>query len=226
MNLKITLLLLFAILLMMLGAGGASAYIGYLMGREALKVVTQPDTDSEQAIDRKKPLGGSHKGLSIIKERTVLVNVYDRIHQKTNPSSYSQQSLIEEETTSLTDRADDPIKPNYFPVADRSEGVSLEIMEAKRNGNSVMLNVNLKNESSKSVRFLYSFLDVRDDRNRPISAIADGLPGEIPPNGEIFSGRLIIPLTLVENSRNISLTLQDYPAQKLKLELRSIPIVQ
>lgn len=215
MKLKITISLVFVILLMMLGAGGASAYIGYLMGREALKVVTQPDTDSEQSSERKKPPGGSHKGLTIIEENTVLVDVYNHIQQN---SSYREQSFIEDTLDRST------ASSAYFPLQHRSGGVTMEIAQAKREGNSVALSVNLKNESPKVVRFLYSFLDVRDDHDRPLSAIAEGLPGEIPPNGEIFQGRFIIPIILLDNSRNISLTLRDYPEQKLKLELSSIPI--
>ena len=222
MKLKVTLSMIFVILLMMLGAGGASAYIGYLMGREALKAVTQPDTDSEQ-INEKKPVGGSHKGLNIIQEKTVLVNVYDFIHQK-QTSSYREQSLIEPDNTPK--KPNNLIKPEYFPLTHRSGGVTMKIAQAKREGNSVTLSVNLKNESTAAVRFLYSFLDVRDEQNRPLSAIADGLPGEIPPNGEIFQGRFMIPMILLDNSQNVSLTLKDYPEQKLKLELTSIPISQ
>ena len=219
MKLKVTLSLVFAILLMMLGAGGASAYIGYLMGREALKVVTQPDTDSEQSSERKKPPGGSHKGLTIIEEKTVLVDVYNHIHQN---SSDREQSLIE----NTPNKPDKPIKSAYFPLRHQSGGVTMEIAQAKREGNSVALSVNLKNESTKAVRFLYSFLDVRDERDRPLSAIAEKLPREIPPNGEVFRGKFIIPVILLDNSRNISLTLRDYPEQKLKLELTSIPVTQ
>lgn len=222
MKLKVTLSMIFVILLMMLGAGGVSAYIGYLMGREALKAVTQPDTDSEQSINEKKPVGGSHKGLKIIKEKTVLVNVYNRIQQK-KASSYQEQSLIDRDNTPAKPNL---IKPEYFPLQHQSGGVTMEIAQVKREGNSVMLSVNLRNESTKAVRFLYSFLDVRDEQNRPLSAIADGLPGKIPPNGEIFRGRFMIPIILLDNARNVSLTLKDYPEQKLKLELTSIPIAQ
>ena len=220
MKLRVTLLMVFVILLMMFGAGGASAYIGYLMGREALKAVTQPDTDSEQTIDPKKPLGGSHKGLTIIEEKTVLINVYDRIHQKKSAAN-EKQSLVDRESQQ---KQQNSIKPEAFPVKHQSGGVTMEIAQAKREGNTVTLNVNLKNESTEAVRFLYSFLDVRDEQNRPLSAIADGLPGEIPPNGKVFQGRLMIPVILLDDSRQVSLTLKDYPEQKLKLELTSIPI--
>lgn len=224
MNLKVTLLLISAILLMMLGAGGASAYIGYLMGREALKVVTQPDTNSEKSIDRKKPVGGSHKGLTIIDERTILIKVYNQIHHKKKSSSNQEQSSSTKKISAKVKDSNYTIKPSYFPLKNQSQGVTMEISQARREGNSLMLDVNLKNESSQPVRFLYSFLDVRDEQNHPLSAIAEGLPGEIPANGENFAGKLIIPLVLLDQAQKISLTLEDYPEQRLKLELNSIPV--
>lgn len=226
MKSKVTFLLILAILLMMLGAGTASAYIGYLMGREALKVVTQPDTDSEQAIDRKKPLGGSHKGLKIIEEKSILIDVYNYTHQKEQSSSGMEEQSFAKPLAETVTKPSLPIKPEFFPVKDQSGNVTMEVAQAKLEGNSVMLDVNLKNEGSQAVRFLYSFLDVRDEQNRPLSAIADGLPGEIPPNGQTFQGKFIIPVTLLNNSRNISLTLKDYPEQKLTLQLNSIPITR
>lgn len=226
MNLRVTLFLLLAILLMMLGAGGGSAYISYLMGREALKVVTQPDTDSaELNKTRLKPLGGSHKGLNIIDEKTVLVNVYDHIHQKKN-IPYQQQSAISVNTSSPKEETKSVTKPEFVPLTNKSGGVTLEIFQAKIEGNSVLLEVNFKNESSQAVRFLYSFLDVRDENNRPLSAIADGLPGEIPPNGKSYPGKFIIPLTLLNDSQQISLSLQDYPEQRLNLQIKGIPVAR
>ena len=225
MNLKVTLLFLLAALLLMLGAGGASAYIGYLMGREALKVVTQPDTDSERNLSSQKPIGGSHKGLNIIEERTILVNVYDHIYQKRS-FPYQEQSLTSTTVNASKAQKDSSIKPQNFPLTDKSQGVSLEISQAKIEGSSVVLDVNLKNESSQAVRFLYSFLDLRDEDNRPLSAIADGLPGEIPPDGKSYAGEFIIPVTLLNNSQQISLSLQDYPEQRLTLQIDAIPVAR
>jgi hypothetical protein len=227
MKVKVTSILILTILLMMIGAGVASAYIGYLMGREALKVVTQPETDSEQAIDRKKPLGGSHKGLKIVEERTILVDVYNYIYQKEpTADEEDRQSAVKPIVSEVANQPDVIIKPESFPFTDRAGGVTMEIAGAKLDGNSIVLNVNLKNEGTQAVRFLYSFLDVRDDRNRALSAIADGLPGELPPNGQNFQGKFIVPITLLDNAQKISLTLQDYPEQKLTLQLSSIPIAR
>ena len=67
---------------MMLLAGVASSYIGYFMGREALKVVTQPDVSSDDDTRRQEPLGGKYKGLKIIKEEDVLGRVNAIVNAK------------------------------------------------------------------------------------------------------------------------------------------------
>ncbi len=117
-------------------------------------------------------------------------------------------------------------KSTAFPIRNSSEGVTLEVSHTQLEGSSLTLNINMKNEGSESVRFLYSFIDVRDDRGRALSAIPDGLPAELPANGQNFSGKLRIPRTLLNKSQNISLTLTDYPDQKLELKLEKIPVAR
>ena len=82
MKMRVSLWLTMFLFLMMLLGGAASAYIGYFMGREALKVVTQPDVNSEDDTRRQQPLGGRHKGLNIIKEEDVLRQVLNTVNAK------------------------------------------------------------------------------------------------------------------------------------------------
>lgn len=82
MKIRVNLWLTIFLFLMMLVAGVASSYVGYFMGREALKVVTQPDIDSDDNTRNQKPLGGEYKGLEIIKEKDVLLKVYNIINTK------------------------------------------------------------------------------------------------------------------------------------------------
>lgn len=82
MKIRVNLWLTIFLFLMMLSAGFASAYMGYFMGREALKVVTQPEISSENGGKDQKPTGGKHKGLKIIKEQDILVRVYNLVHAK------------------------------------------------------------------------------------------------------------------------------------------------
>ena len=82
MKMRVNLLLIIFLFLMMLLAGVASSYVGYFMGREALKVVTQPDINSDDTITNQKPLGGQHKGLKIINEKDILIRVYNLMNAK------------------------------------------------------------------------------------------------------------------------------------------------
>ena len=224
MNWKLTFLMLLSVLLIMLGAGGASAYIGYLMGREALKVVTQPETDSKNNLNRKKPFGGDYKGLNIIDERSVLIEVYNHKQKSVSPSARRVTNIATASQPPTGQK--DAIQPEKFPFVGSSQGVTMKVTQARFQGNSVMLDVSLRNESNSVARFLYSFLDVRDADDRPISAIADGLPVEIPADGREFAGRFIIPATLLNDTQTVSLALQDYPDQKINLQLTAIPVAK
>lgn len=82
MKIRVNLWLTIFLFLMMISGGVASSYIGYFMGREALKVVTQPDINTESITQNQKPLGGKHKGLKIIKEQDILTRVYNLVHAK------------------------------------------------------------------------------------------------------------------------------------------------
>jgi hypothetical protein len=82
MKIRVKLWLTIFLFLMMLSASLASSYIGYFMGSEALKVVTQPNVNTDDKNLNQKPLGGKHKGLEIIEEEQVLQEVYDIVNQK------------------------------------------------------------------------------------------------------------------------------------------------
>ena len=82
MKIRVNLWLTIFLFLMMLLAGLASSYIGYFMGSEALKVVTQPDVNSSDKTMKETPVGGKYKGLNIIKEEDILKKVYNLINDK------------------------------------------------------------------------------------------------------------------------------------------------
>jgi hypothetical protein len=224
MKLRFTLMLTLSLFTMMLIAGGVSTYLGFLMGSEALKVVTQPDVNLEDKPDSNKHLGGVYKGLNIIDEKDILVKVYDYIYTKEHGSPPPQAEATESSDATEQVRSTSLSIKGNFPITNQDRGVTLAVSKAQLQGTSLLLDLGLKNESSQSVRFLYSFLDVKDDRGRSLSAIPDGLPGELPANGENFNGTLRIPRALLEGASNISLSLTDYPEQKIVLKLNKIPV--
>ena len=97
---------------------------------------------------------------------------------------------------------------------------------ASQTGSSLLLNVQLKNESDSSVRFLYSFLNVTDDKGRALSASVDDLPGQLPPDSQTYVGTVSIPTALLDNAKELAISLTDYPDQKLELKMSGIPIVR
>lgn len=222
MNLRVTLWLTFALLLMMLTAGGASFYIGSVIGREALKAVTQPEVNSEDQLGNKNPKGGKFKGLKIINEKDILVEVYNITHR---PSNLQKQSTPDSETNLIDYQpANNLIDPTAFPITDRSKGVTLEVSDARYEDDSLLLGLKLKNEGKKPVNFLYSFLDLKDEHGRPLSAIPEGLPGLLPPDGKNHHGVLRIPTALLGDAKQVSVTLNDYPERSLELKLKQIPV--
>ena len=222
MNLRLTLWLTFALFLMMLVAGGASFYIGSVMGREALKAVTQPEVNSEDQLGNKKPKGGKYKGLKIINEQDILQKVYNTTKRQGN---LQEKSDPDSATNVVNYKSNNKlIKPNAFPIANQSKGVTLEVSDAQYEGNSLLLGLKLKNEGKKPVNFLYSFLDLKDERGRPLSAIPEGLPGLLPADGKNYHGVLRIPSALLADAQKISLTLTDYPERNLELKLKQIPV--
>lgn len=246
MKFNSTVALTLILLAMMLGAGFVSAMWGFTVGHEALKGVTQPDVRPTKKLANNQQGSPSSEGVTILKERDILtkVNAYtngksddsktdnnqkadnqDEQPAKTDQSEpKSEESPSEEFTTetSFTSKSSDL----NLPIKSQDRGVTLEVRSTSVQGGSLLLNVSLKNEGANAVRFLYSFLNVSDDKGRALSAITEGLPGELPANGEEFSGTVSIPTALLDDAQQLSLTLTDYPDQKLKLKMSEIPVTR
>lgn len=138
--------------------------------------------------------------------------------QKQDKKDSKQDTTADKKEETETDNGES------LPLTARKNGVTLEISKISKEGSSLTLDVSLRNEGSQPVKFLYSFLEVRDDRDRALSAITDGLPSEIPSNGENFPGTIRIPAALLDDVSSLSLVLTDYPDQKLELKLDKIPV--
>lgn len=226
--------LAFSLLVMMLASGAVSALWGYKMGYDALKGVSQPDINPAKKIAGKSKTAASPSEFVPIDEKTILTQVYNRINSKAeksdNSTSKKEQEKKEEKQSSTAGQASKiaqkaSLKVN-LPLKTSDRGVTFEVIKASQQGGSLLLDVNLINQGADTVQFLYSFLDVRDKQGRSLSAMTEGLPGEIPANGEKFSGTVKIPLELIDEEQPISLNLTDYPEQKLKLNVVDIPVVR
>ena len=231
MKLNSTVLLTLILLTLMLGAGSVSAFWGFTLGSAALKGVTTPDARPTTKFARKGTSSSQDKeGVVLVKEEEILKIVKARIEGKTKAAKSKKTNDLEEGRKN-TKRKQDPKPPETqekpqagFPINTESEGVSLSVQSARYSGGALLLKVKMDNKSDDSVRFLYSFLDVTDDKGRTLSASTEGLPSELPPKGPTSHGTVSIPTALLDDVKRISLALTDYPAQKLRLEVSNIPV--
>jgi hypothetical protein len=237
MKLNSTVALTLILLAMMLGAGFVSAMWGFTVGHEALKGVTQPDVRPTKKLADNQQTTADGEGVALLSEEDILVNVHAHIHGNDKDVPVDEQDA-QLQNASQTEAADNDVEEAFatqtsftstdlnLPVRSQDRGVTLEVRDVTQQGGSLLLDVSLKNEGSDTVRFLYSFLNVTDDRGRALSAITEGLPGELPANGKEFSGTVSIPTALLEDSEQLSLTLTDYPDQRLQLKMSEIPVAR
>lgn len=223
MKINSTVALSLLLLVLMAIAGYASAVLGFSIGREALESVTQPDVSPTSKAQN--PSGSSQqRAVVMLKEQDILTNVRARIEGKGNAKPQPQSQ--EKNTQSSAKPKVQLVAASQpgFPIVNRDRGVMLEVISAQYTGGALQLRLNLKNESDRTVRFLYSFMDVTDNQGRSLIANAEGLPEKLPPDGKPISGVLSIPSTALDDVENLSLRLTDYPEQQLKLQVSEIPV--
>lgn len=229
MKINSTVLLTLVLLILMLGAGSVSALLGFNLGSSALKGVTTPDGRPTSKFASSKANNSQSGAVALLKEEEILKIVKSRIDGK-NKATKSEKLEDDEDTNNNKPKPEE--KPQVveekpqpgFPVTAESEGVTIAVQSARYSGGDLLLKVKMQNKGADSVRFLYSFLDVTDDKGRTLSASTDGLPAELPAKGPTFSGTVSIPTALLDDVSKISLALTDYPDQKLKLEVLNIPV--
>ncbi|MEA5524526.1 hypothetical protein [Nodularia spumigena] len=231
MKINSTVLLTLILLILMLGAGSVSAFFGFEMGSSALKGVSTPDGRPTTKFRSSKTNNSQQLGVALLKEDEILKMVKARIEGKTKAAKSEKLDEYDEETRSSKQKPQEKppavvaekLQPG-FPVTAESEGVTFAVQSVRYSGGDLLMRVNMQNKGTDSVRFLYSFLDVSDDKGRTLSASTEGLPTELTPDSPIVSGTVIIPTALLDDVNKISLSLTDYPAQRLKLEVLNVPV--
>jgi hypothetical protein len=221
MKVNPTVLLTFLLLSMMFGAGALSASLGLELGKAALKEVTQPDVRPNASGETNSGTNAKGKGLKLLKEEDIIKTVKARMSGQEAEPEPAEAKAVEPVAEKP---AEEPKKDDRFPLVTEDRGVSLEVTGVRREGSTLLLDVSLKNGGSRSVQFLYSFLNVADDKGRSLSATTDGLPGDLPPSNQSYSGTVSIPTALLDNAQKLSLTLTDYPDQELELKMSDIPV--
>jgi hypothetical protein len=229
MPINTTVLLTLILLTLMLGAGSASGFLGFTFGSMALKGVTTPDGRPATKFNSSKTNNPQEGSETFLKEEDILKLVKSRINdkKKDNKSDKSEEEeikTIKPQSQEKAQEAAEAAPQAGFPISTESENVTMSVQSVRYSGGDLLLRVNMQNKGADSVRFLYSFLDITDDKGRTLSAITEGLPAELPGKSSAFKGTISIPTALLDDVKQISLSLTDYPAQKLKLQLSDIPV--
>lgn len=226
MKLNLTAVLTLVLLTLMVGSGYVSSMFAYGIGHEALKSVNKPDARPATKIKVRKPTSQKEGAVVMLKEQDILNTVKARISgkgKKVRPQKVRQTT----QSNSLPPKAQlvaakETPQPG-FPISNTNQDVTLSVTSARYSGGALVLKLDFKNKGDKTVRFLYSFMDVTDDRGRALSANTEGLPEELPPDGN-NRGTISIPTALLDDVKNLSLQLTDYPDQQLQLQVANIPV--
>jgi hypothetical protein len=229
MKINTTVLLTLILLTLMLGAGSASGFLGFTLGSMALKGVTTPDGRPVTKFNSSKANNPQQESEAFLKEDDILKVVKSRINDKNkgNKLDKSEEEDIKinkPQSQEKPQKVAEEVSLAGFPISAESNDVTMSVKSVRYSGGDLLLRVNMQNKGRDSVRFLYSFLDITDDKGRTLSAITEGLPAELPAKGAEFKGTISIPTALLDDVKRISLSLTDYPAQKLKLQLSDIPV--
>jgi len=242
-----TIALTFILLFLMIAAGVVSGSWGYALGREALKGITQPDVRPTSAFGNISGVPRREQVPLILSEADILADVKARMEGKARnteivpnsaitpspttspgatPSSPSPASANKADSASASLAPSSPNSSVTFPLISQDQGVALEVTSVHQRDGMLVVDVKLQNTSVKTVSFLYSFMNVTDDQGHPFSATTEGLPADLPANGQTFTGTVSIPMALLEGAETLSLSLTDYPDQRLQLNLAGIPIAR
>ncbi len=223
MKINSTVALTFTLLTLMLGAGVFTATWGFAIGREALKGITQPDSRPTNKGNAQNSSG--REDLSFVKEEDILKSVKEKISATGRSASPSPSASPQAKSAADQSKPDASPSPSVkLPMSTQTNGVALDVTGIRKQGEFMLLDVALKNNSAQAVKFLYSFLNVSDDKGRLIVADTTGLPSDLPAKSDRFTGTVSIPTSMLDDAQKISLQLSDYPDQKLQLKLADIPI--
>lgn len=209
--------------------GAATGFVGYLFGRNSLRGITQPDLNpflNSAGETNQSP----RQGVSFLKESELIKKVQAQTRGSTaKPAKPKKKDATPAQKSEKKPEAKKPeIKKadGSFPIQLESEKVKLDIRSLVQKDDEIVLSVAMVNGSSEPVQFIYTFLDVADNKGYSLSSEVIGIPETLKPNSETHIGTIRILDTPPGAATRLSLKLTDYPDQKINLEIKDIPVPQ
>ncbi|MDG2991445.1 hypothetical protein L3556_10965 [Candidatus Synechococcus calcipolaris G9] len=207
----------------MLAIGGVTGLVGFIFGREALRGVSQPIVNPILSTS----MGEGNRGRqSFLKEEDIIAQAKkltggDEINSPPKQEAPSPSPKPEAKNENEPEEA---LTLGEFPIVGEDQGIRFEVSSARTQGDELVLQVSLKNDSSQGVQFLYTFLEVTNDKGESLSALTNGLPTELPAGSDVATGTINISQALLRNAKAINLKLSNYPNQDVELHVPAIPV--
>ncbi len=226
MKLNSTATFTFVLLFLMVSAGAVSSMGGFSVGTEALKGVRQPDSRPNKASsggggNSQKRTSGQAE-ITLLKEEDILKAAKEKVSSSLKAGAKLDPIADQKDVIKETSEAR---KTNQqFPYVAKDKEVTIEVTAIRRQEDTVSFDVSLKNDSGKTVNFLYSFLTITDDQGRLLNGETTGLPPELAARSDRVMGTVKVSSSLLANASKVSLQLSDYPDKKIQLEVSDIPI--
>lgn len=213
------------LLVFMLGVGSVCGVVGYVFARQSLKGITQPATNpflkDSNDLDRRP-----RQGADFLNEKDLIAKVKSQTSSANVAKEWKKPSPKPKKSKSTDQKQkDEPSKPKSFPIKVQNQGMSFEVKSLTTEDDTLILNVALQNTSDQTIQFVYTFLDITDEQGQALFSEIRGLPTEFKPKGEIFFGTIKILDVPPETVEKVSLSLNDYPDQKVKLDIQNIPVL-
>lgn len=211
----------------LLGVG--TGFVGYLFGRNSLKGITQPDLNpflNTSADATQTP----RQGVSFLKEDELIKKV--QVQTRGASAKPAPKEDKKTETAKNDDKKPKPKKDEAkkadgsFPIRLESEKVKLDIRSLVQRDDDIVLNVAMMNGSSEPIQFIYTFLDISDNKGYSLISEVIGIPETLKANSETHVGTIRVLDTPPGAATRLSLKLTDYPDQKINLEIKDIPVAK
>ena len=216
---RLTLFLLAGVL----SLGVVSAVLGFLFGHESLKGVTQPDMNpfvGVSAPQQQYPRQGGY----LIKEKDVLAKVSRETKTVAKPDEHKKAAKPDPKAEKAANGKPTPPPKTSLPMAVQSQGVRLDVRSMTPTSDGMTLEVTMQNDSPREVQFLYDFLDISDSQSLFLSTEVKGLPTKFTAKSEKYSGVIKVFGAPASEVKWISLSLSDYPDQRIELKIPKIVI--
>jgi hypothetical protein len=237
----------FMFLLLVIGAASIStASLAFWFGSSALKEVSIPSlfTSKKQKkvkaiLDEKVILARMVKdkrAFVVAPMKEVSLSAIERDPEYINPNRDAFPDFPKANTNAPASPVAQDDKPvvkvetvtKVQSIKAEQQGVLLKVESAQRTGDTVALQVVLRNKSGRSVRFLYSpsfnLLKVSDNRGQELDPYTTGLPAVVPPDGQDYAGVIEVAIDPQDKPSKLNLSLSEQVDGKIQLELPGIVV--